>query len=372
MSSDSLHSPNLVAFVPVMDNYGGIERNLIALSSFWHRRGKTLEILCFRCRTDLQAFADHPLFITALTESENPLLRAKLLAAHLERRYRETGCLPLLFGIKAAFYMGMVKRSPFVLHFTDPPSLIRETPIPGIKGMLRRVGAHFLTLRGVRRAHRMITMTRRNAEELRKVYGRESDVVFQGGNPPGADFQRRDRGDDEPVVVLSACRLESSKRIEWILDGVSRYNATAPAIRAEAVIVGRGSAESALRAHGAAIGESVRFTGEIPQDELERIFATASLFAVPAVQGFGLPALEALYRNVPVVVHEDSGVAEALGEEKMAVVCRGDATEFARTLAKTLGEIAAGEFPSKPSTHLPTEDGWCQAIGQICRWTAAS
>jgi glycosyltransferase involved in cell wall biosynthesis len=216
----------------------------------------------------------------------------------------------------------------------------------------------------------MITMTQRNADELKSLYGRESVVIFQGGNPPGKGFLRVPPEPGEPLVVLSACRIEPSKRIDWILEAVHQFNRETSGRQAVAVIVGRGSAAEGLRdlADRRGMGDSAQFLGEIPQPELEAAFARAALFAMPAIQGFGLPALEALYRRVPVVLHEDSGVAEALRDERMAVISRGSKEDFSRDLGDMLRAIAAGGIPDAPTTRVPTEEDWCEAIARRCGW----
>lgn len=57
--------------------------------------------------------------------------------------------------------------------------------------------------------------------------------------------------------------------------------------------------------------EGVELLGPVGDDERERLFATAAFVAVPSfVEGFGIPAGEAMVRGVPVAVATGSGLDE--------------------------------------------------------------
>jgi phosphatidylinositol alpha-1,6-mannosyltransferase len=62
----------------------------------------------------------------------------------------------------------------------------------------------------------------------------------------------------------------------------------------------------------------VRFLGNLPDAELDRVYAQADVFALTSidhghsVEGFGLVYLEASAHGLPVVAHRVGGVAEAV------------------------------------------------------------
>ena len=75
-------------------------------------------------------------------------------------------------------------------------------------------------------------------------------------------------------------------------------------------IVGDGAARAALKvqAGGLALGDAVRFRGELQPSEVPGILATADVAVVPALgEGFGLVAAEALMQGVPVIACSDGG-----------------------------------------------------------------
>jgi glycosyltransferase involved in cell wall biosynthesis len=83
---------------------------------------------------------------------------------------------------------------------------------------------------------------------------------------------------------------------------------------------------------------SVVTTGYLPGDELARVLAGAAVLAFPsAVEGFGLPPLEALACGVPVVASDLPALREVLGPHA-TFAPPGDPAALGAALAKTLAE----------------------------------
>ena len=105
----------------------------------------------------------------------------------------------------------------------------------------------------------------------------------------------------------------------------------------------------------------------MPDTELERLYAQAHLFLMPAVQGYGIPAIEALQRGIPILLHRDSGVSDILLNTPWATVLRGDKQEMTPALRSTIDWILAdGPTYAAPPPHLPTEDEWAERVATIC------
>ena len=70
----------------------------------------------------------------------------------------------------------------------------------------------------------------------------------------------------------------------------------------------------------------VVMTGRIPAETLPRLYAGASVVAVPSlVEGFGLPALEGMAAGVPVVASNRSSLPEVVGDGGLLVEPTGPA-----------------------------------------------
>jgi glycosyltransferase involved in cell wall biosynthesis len=123
-----------------------------------------------------------------------------------------------------------------------------------------------------------------------------------------------------PIVILTVGRLHPRKGQLHIIEALQAL----PAAQREQVeywLVGGNSKEnyeSRLREAAARSGLTVRFLGNAPDDELDRIYARADIFAMTSinhrqsVEGFGLVYLEAAAHGLPVVAHAVGGVPEAV------------------------------------------------------------
>jgi glycosyltransferase involved in cell wall biosynthesis len=333
----------IILFVPQMVEYGGIERNLVGLSEGLEARGLRSYIVCFFSDIDLSIRSRTPLRLIQLTRSSNPIVKASHLASFLQTHWRASKTKPLLFGIKSAFNMGMKHGCPFVLHFTDPPSLL--TPDRAKKSLLRKIrraGDRFLTRRGTRLANLVITMTNRNAIELKRLYGVNSLVLRQGGKPPSGGQGGGRSPSDRCIQLLSICRLEPSKRLDWVIRSVAELEK----IQTGTItlkLIGAGSDQERLVALAAELGvtRQVEFLGAVSEQEIESAYAHASIFVMPALQGYGLPALEALYRRVPVVLNADSGVSEILNGTAWVEVFTGGPKDLSIALAQMIARFRA-------------------------------
>ena len=126
----------------------------------------------------------------------------------------------------------------------------------------------------------------------------------------------------ERVVILTVGRLHPRKGQLFIIEALQ---ALPPAVRArvEYWLVGGNSKEGyeeRLRAAAEASGLTVHFSGNVPDDELNRLYARADIFAMTSidhhhsVEGFGLVYLEAAAHGLPVVAHAVGGVPEAVAD----------------------------------------------------------
>jgi len=116
----------------------------------------------------------------------------------------------------------------------------------------------------------------------------------------------------EPIVLCVA-----AKRPHKNLDGLIRALARVREHRPQLVLPGSPTPyEDELRSLAGTLGveRNVRFLGWVSDDDLEALFALASCFALPTFEeGFGLPVLEAMARDVPVVCSDIPTLREVVG-----------------------------------------------------------
>jgi glycosyltransferase involved in cell wall biosynthesis len=92
------------------------------------------------------------------------------------------------------------------------------------------------------------------------------------------------------------------------------------------------------RAAELGIGERVRFTGYVPDDDLPALLAGALAFVFPSLyEGFGMPVLEAMASGVPVLAANTTALPEVAGDAAL-LVNPEDTAAIAAGLARLASE----------------------------------
>lgn len=375
----------IVVFTPGLHAFGGVERLLLDLSRFLHDERLPHTILCFSRSIDLASHADWPMEVRALEPARNPLTEARALAEFFRQAGITRNRTPLFFDLKSAFYAGLVRCGDFHLHLTDPPSLLPRDvskfahslrarfPRVGLLNVMRGEAVHRINRRGVRRASSLIAMTHVIADELDWLYGRKATVIRPGVALPPSRPSTVPDGNGR-VRFLSVSRLEGSKRIDWILQALAELEQSATPLSAQLDwlldTVGSGSQEKPLRdlAASLGIGDRVIFHGRLSDEGLETLFAQAGVFLMPAVQGYGLPALEALIRGVPVILHRQSGVSEVINSPPWVETIEQGREDLVAAIRRMAASIASGALQRQPAPAVPTAPEWARNIATACGW----
>jgi glycosyltransferase involved in cell wall biosynthesis len=237
---------------------------------------------------------------------------------------------------------------------------------------MRAEAAHRLNRRGVKSAVAVVAMTNAIAAELESLYG-VSPQVIRPGVRTARPSDRQDRYPVERFRMLSVSRLEPNKRVDWILRALASLESSGVPLSQQIDwtldIVGEGTQGESLRLLAEQSGLSGRtvFHGRVPDEELETLYASAGLFLMPAVQGYGLPALESLARGVPVILSRESGVAEILRGTPW-VEAADDVQGLAGAIGVMAGRLRGGELRTHSLPPIPDESGWAQRISELCGW----
>lgn len=230
---------------------------------------------------------------------------------------------------------------------------------PELVPPLMRLGTGALMVPAVRRAHRVLADSHASAADAIELLGARPErvevVPLALGTPPsGAGDATRARaalgaGPERPIVLCVAGDF-AHKNLALLLDawrgagageateiGGSAIAGPGPA-RPLLVYVGPGTDTGTLPGAVAAkgLGEDVRILGAVPGELLEDLYAAASVLALPTrFEGFGLPLLEAMARDVPVVC-SDLPVLREIGADHVLYADPDDASTFAAAIALAL------------------------------------
>jgi glycosyltransferase involved in cell wall biosynthesis len=112
----------------------------------------------------------------------------------------------------------------------------------------------------------------------------------------------------------------------------------------------------------------VAFHGFVPDEYLEDYYDRANLFLMPALQGYGLPAAEALARGIPVLLHRDSGISDLLLDTPWAVVMYGDAINLADALEQSIDNLLLKRHLGIGLPNIPTREQWAEHVARISGW----
>jgi phosphatidyl-myo-inositol dimannoside synthase len=182
----------------------------------------------------------------------------------------------------------------------------------------------WLAGRLIRHATRVSTLTTYTQELLLERFPHAADKIFLTPGALRSDFAvvpPREEREKEKIIVLTVGRLHPRKGQLATLEALQKLS---PEVRSriEYWIVGprnKGNYEEKLRAQAAADSTlTVRFFGNIPDEELSEVYDRADIFALTSVnhghsvEGFGLVYLEAAAHGLPIIAHKVGGVPEAV------------------------------------------------------------
>ena len=362
---------------------GGAERSVLALCRWLHERGLPHHVVTYVDHVGLASHASTPLAVVQL----QPRMRAgaKIIAL---RRYlaqqkgvHPHGPNPLLSGYQPALHATLAGLRGFHCLMHDTPSLFEGNRRPRLKEELARRLSDAITGFGLRSGGATIVTSEYLAAECRRVFGVEARIARMGGlsSSESAASSGAQAFCPRPVEsrlnLLSVSRLESNKRLDWLLRALASLEQDASPLSGridwKLHVIGRGSESDTLLALAAShgLGSRVRFHGYVSDARLEELYAGAHLFLMPAVQGYGIPAIEALSRGIPVLLHRDSGVSDILLDTPWATVFRGEEASLLPALRVALQHVITGVQLGTPLPPLPTEDQWAGQVATLCGWT---
>jgi glycosyltransferase involved in cell wall biosynthesis len=188
--------------------------------------------------------------------------------------------------------------------------------------------------------------------------------VHNGIDPVDAPA-RRAPGKDPVVLFLG--RITRQKAPLDFIRAAAMVAARVP--EARFVVAGTGDLleRSVALACELGIADRVEFTGFLRGGDVDRAYARASVYVMPSLsEPFGLTALEAAARGVPVVVSTASGVAEVLERGALRVE-PGDIEGMSRQIERVLTDRALAGSLSLEGAREAAGTDWDRAARECVR-----
>jgi glycosyltransferase involved in cell wall biosynthesis len=226
-------------------------------------------------------------------------------------------------------------------------------------------------------ADQVVAVSLHTASDVERRLGvdRARITVCRPGRP---DWRRRDV-EPAPGCVLFLGTLEPRKNLDVLLDAYEKLIGDA---RSEAipplVLAGRATPEAepiVARARRAPLAGRVELPGYIDPDRRRELYERALVFVLPShMEGFGMPALEAMTVGVPVVAANRGALPEVVGRagrlfepddpDALSAHLRELLTDaVARDRLREAGWMRAGEF-SWADTARGVRDAWTRSVAR--------
>jgi phosphatidylinositol alpha-1,6-mannosyltransferase len=168
--------------------------------------------------------------------------------------------------------------------------------------------------------------------------------------------------------LMTVSRLVQRKNVDTVLQALARL----PPLRY--VVVGDGPERARLESLARSLRlPHVKFVGEVPDDQLNALFARSRLFVMaPRIshddfEGLGLVYYEAHGHGVPVLASNNGGVPEAVGDAGVLIDRPEDVNAVAAAIAAALTPSTLEELRRRVSVRQRTHS-WESFIDAFERW----
>ncbi len=224
-----------------------------------------------------------------------------------------------------------------------------------------------------RRADHVITVSKFTAADIERRLGVSPDRISICS--PGAPAWSPRFSAPEHGYILFLGTLEPRKNVGVLLDAYARLRSRDPQAPT-LVLAGRpapGSERWVARCAEAPLAGHVDLRGYVAPEDRQALMAGAAVLVLPSfLEGFGIPALEAMTLGVPVIVSDRGALPEVVGDAGLQFPAE-DANALAARLTHVLGDRgvrehlqAAGPVRARAfswtQTAEHTRDAWRRAI----------
>jgi glycosyltransferase involved in cell wall biosynthesis len=179
--------------------------------------------------------------------------------------------------------------------------------------------------------------------------------------PPAQSAEVRRRLNVEDEFLLFVGTIEPRKNLITLIRAYEELLRASSFSRPQLVIAGKeGWLTEELFAHirRAGLGNRLRFTGYLSEEDLAALYSSCAVFIYPSLyEGFGLPPLEAMSCGAPVITSGIRSIKEVVGEGARLVEPT-DAGELARGIIKLLEDEGARERLSAAGRERAAQFTW--------------
>ncbi len=228
----------------------------------------------------------------------------------------------------------------------------------------------------IKKSQHIVAVSENAKNEMVSHYGADPDKItvinpaidhdfFRPRPQPEIDAVRKKFGIVKPYILHTGT-LEPRKNIAGILNA---YTKLSPQVRESFSLVlagGKGWLDREIKAQLDTLKDfDIILTGYVPDEDLPALYSGASLFVYPSFyEGFGMPPLEAMACNTPVVASDNSSLPEVVGDAGILVDAH-DTTGLALHIEKVLYDPALADELRRKGLERAKAFTWEQSAGKL-------
>jgi glycosyltransferase involved in cell wall biosynthesis len=197
---------------------------------------------------------------------------------------------------------------PFVFTIHD----LMQIQFPDVATRAKRLYYKLVVMPAARRAHRVLTVSEYSRRRILDWSGLPDERVINVGNGVDLPF-RPDGARYEPgfPYLLYVGNFRPHKNIHRLL--LAFRDLDYPELRL--VLIGTPSSEIVVHLQQLGVEGRTQILSALSDDQLASVYRGALVLVLPSlIEGFGLPALEAMACGTPVVVSRSTALPEVVGD----------------------------------------------------------
>jgi len=176
----------------------------------------------------------------------------------------------------------------------DSMSLAARTILPPVIKGLRRWDSN-----AARQPDHFIANSKTVAKRIQATYGRSAEIIY-----PPVDVDRFRMSDERGEFYLVLSRLVAYKRLDLAVKACNL-------LRRNLIVIGDGTHREALMAES---GPTIRFTGQLPDEDVSYLVSRCRALIFPGEEDFGIAPLEVAAAARPCIAYRAGGAVETILE----------------------------------------------------------
>ena len=364
----------IIIFYPHIQAFGGIERNIVSVIKEIERLKKKHVLICFEDKIHIKRFYNK---INRKVLKGNNLF-TKILALKKFIKTNDCNGDALMWGEKAAMFAYLSSMKNYSIYYPDPPMLYQENNTSkslDIFKNIRRWISMQVAKQGLKYANLRFTTTKKNKKDLERLYNTNFKVIYEGGYKvlKNTKYPIKKIFNRNKINLLTVGRLSPNRNIEWLIDFFSflkEKKLTNIYNNSTLIICGKGEQFLMLKSKVDLLNlkKKITFKEFVSDKMLNKIYLKTDLTLIPAIQGYGLPALESLYYNIPVVLNKNSRISEIFTNNPWVKITKNDKKDFFKKTILAISYFKRITPNYKYLLKLPTHQRWANQIGNLHGW----